>query len=42
MAWIHRLQGRVLRVAQTLRREQALRSPLLRGFALDLDGVFST
>ena len=40
--WIHRLHGRALRVAQTLRREQTLRSPLLPGFALNLEDVFSS
>ena len=40
--WIHRLRGRALIVAQTLRRGQTLRSPLLPGFALDLEDVFSS
>ena len=39
---IHRLHGRALVVARTLRREQTLRSPLLPGFALDLEDVFSS
>lgn len=40
--WIHRLHGRALVVAQTLHREQTLRSPLLPGFALALEDVFSS
>ena len=40
--WIHRLHGRALRVAQTLHREQTLRSPLLPEFGLDLEDVFSS
>jgi Uma2 family endonuclease len=40
--WIHRLHDRALVVAQTLRRKQTLRSPLLPGFALDLEDVFSS
>ncbi len=40
--WIHRLHGRALRVAQTLHREQTLRSPLVPGFALNLEEVFSS
>ena len=39
---IHRLDSRALVVAQTFRREQTLRSPLLPGFALDLEDVFSS
>ena len=39
---IHRLHGRELVLAETLRREQTLRSPLLPGFALNLDAVFSS
>ena len=39
---IHRLHGRALALAETLRREQTLRSPLLPGFALNLDAVFSS
>ena len=39
---VHRLHGRALRVAQTLRRGQSLRSPLLPGFGLDLEDVFSS
>ena len=37
---IHRLRGRALVVAETLGREQTLRSPLLPGFSLDLEDVF--
>ena len=37
---IHRLDSRSLVVARTFRREQTLRSPLLPGFALDLEDVF--
>ena len=40
--WIHRPDGRALVVAQTLRRGQTLRSPLLPGFVLDLEDVFSS
>ena len=40
--WIHRPDGRALVVAQTLRRGQTLRSPLLRGFVLDLEDFFSS
>ena len=40
--WIHRLHGRALVLAETLHREQTLRSPLLPGFALNLDAVFSS
>ncbi len=39
---IHRLHGRALVVAQTLHRGQTLRSPLLPGFALALEDVFSS
>jgi len=38
--WIHRPDVRALVVAQTLRRGQTLRSPLLPGFVLDLEDVF--
>ncbi len=39
---IHRLHDRALVVTQTFRREQTLRSPLLPGFTLDLESVFSS
>ena len=40
--WIRRPDGRALVVAQTLRRGQKLRLPLLPGFVLDLEDVFSS
>ena len=40
--WNHRLHGRALVLAETLHREQTLRSPLLPGFALNMDAVFSS
>ena len=37
--WIHRLRDGELALAQTLGREQTLRTPLLPGFEADLDDV---
>ena len=39
--WIHRLQDGSLEVAHTFGREQTLCSPLLAGFELALDDLFS-
>ncbi len=41
-AWIHRLQDGALEVAHMFRRGQMLRSPLLAGFEVDLDDIFSS
>ncbi len=40
--WIHELRDGALTVTQTIGREQTLRSPLLAGFEVDLDDVFSS
>jgi Uma2 family endonuclease len=40
--WIHRLHRGALVVAHTCGRSQTLRSPLLPGFAIDLDDVFTS
>ena len=40
--WIHELRDGALTVTQTVGREQTLRSPLLAGFEVDLDDVFSS
>ncbi|MCY4637828.1 MAG: Uma2 family endonuclease [Acidobacteria bacterium] len=40
--WIHELRDSALTVTQTVGREQTLRSPLLAGFEVDLDDVFSS
>lgn len=40
--WIHRLHRGALVVAHTFGRSQTLRSPLLPGFAIDLDDVFTS
>ena len=39
--WIHTLRNGSLALAHTFGREQTLRSPLLAGFELDLDAIFS-
>ena len=39
--WIHTLRNGSLALAHTFGREQTLRSPLLAGFGLDLDAIFS-
>ena len=40
--WIHTLRNGSLALAHTFGREQTLRSPLLAGFELDLDAIFSS
>ena len=40
--WIHELRDGALAVTHTFGREQTLRSPLLAGFEVDLDDVFSS
>jgi hypothetical protein len=40
--WIHRLDNGELVVAQTFAGRHTLRSPLLPGFALDVDDVFGS
>ena len=40
--WIHTLRNGSLALAHTFDREQTLRSPLLAGFELDLDDIFSS
>ena len=40
--WIHRQREALLAVTHTFGLEQTLRSPLLTGFELEVDGVFSS
>ena len=40
--WVHRLRNGELAVAHTFARGHTLRSPLLPGFALDVDDVFGS
>ena len=40
--WVHRLRNGELEVAHTFARGHTLRSPLLPGFALDVDNIFGS